>query len=328
LIIIRFIRNNARYTYYISDNLALLLTFLVSAGVALIFRGRKIRKSLQEDIKKIPKGGEIEILPYIDQCLEQPDRVYEVVSPGLEIMLKRMLRITSDIGPIVVSPSVLIIAYVVYTRSLNQLSILGTDMVLERYRRRLISQFAACIGTGSLVYLIPRGFFLKFLRLFTPVTGGSVIVLLFHLLQNIASFDCNSMVVQLPVQYNSATQRTITILDKPEQQNNRIFVADESQNLNIYIPIPDDRDKSCSFESNDIESKQKLEKYHVQGLIPEPKPEETLSLKCNNNYVPLKYRTKTLSDLKREDSSDSRQDAQRYITRYENRRKRIMNDRK
>ena len=321
MIIIRFIRNNARYTYYISDNLALLVTFLVSAGVALIFRGRKIRKSLQEDMKKI-KGGEIEIIPYIDQCLE-PDRVYEVVSPGLEIMLKRMLRITSEIGPIVVSPSVLIIAYVVYTRSLNQLSILGTDMVLERYRRRLIAQFAASIGAGSLVYLIPRGFFLRFLRLFTPVTGGSVIVLLFHLLQQIVSFDCNSMVVQLPVQYDSATQRTITILDKPEQQNNRIFVADESENLNIYIP--DDRDKSCFFESNDIESKQELEKYR---LIPEPKPEETLSVTCNNNYVPLKHRTKTLSDLKKEDSSDSRQDAQRYITRYENRRKRIMNDRK
>ena len=134
------------------------------------------------------------------------------------------------------------------------------------------------------------------------------------------------MVVQLPVQHNSATQRTITILDKPEQQNNRIFVSDETQNLDIYIP--DDRDESCSFESNDVESKQELEKYHVQGLIPEPKPEETLSLTCNKNYVPLKYRTKTLSDLKRQDSSDSRQDAQRYITRYENRRKRIMNDRK
>jgi len=74
------------------------------------------------------------------------------------------------------------------------------------------------------------------------------------------------MVVQLPVQHNSATQRTITILDKPEQQNNRIFVSDETQNLDIYIP--DDRDESCSFESNDVESKQELEKYHVQGLIP------------------------------------------------------------
>ena len=249
-----------------------------------------------------------------------------MVSPGLEIIVKRMLRITSDIGPIVVSPSVLIIGYVVYIRSLNQLTLLGMDMVLERYRRKLISQFAACIGTVSLVYLIPRGFFLRFLRVFTPPTGGALIVSLFYLLQKIVSFDCSSMVVQLPVQHNSATQRTITILDKPEQQNNRIFVSDETQNLDIYIP--DDRDESCSFESNDVESKQELEKYHVQGLIPEPKPEETLSLTCNKNYVPLKYRTKTLSDLKRQDSSDSRQDAQRYITRYENRRKRIMNDRK
>ena len=130
MIIIRFMRNNASHTYYISDNLSLLLAFLVSASVALIFRGRKIRKSPQDDMKKIGKGGEIEILPYIDQCIEQPDRVYEVVSPGLEIIVKRMLRITSDIGPIVVSPSVLIIGYVVYIRSLNQLTLLGMDMML------------------------------------------------------------------------------------------------------------------------------------------------------------------------------------------------------
>ena len=49
--------------------------------------------------------------------------------------------------------------------------------------------------------------------------------------------------------------------------------------------------------------------------------------KCDKKFVPLKERTKTLSDLKKQDSTENREKVAPYIKRYKDRRKRIMNKR-
>ena len=54
-------------------------------------------------------------------------------------------------------------------------------------------------------------------------------------------------------------------------------------------------------------------------------PQTQIYRKCDKEFVPLKERTKTLSDLKKQDSTENREKAAPYIKRYEDSRKRIMN---
>ena len=56
-------------------------------------------------------------------------------------------------------------------------------------------------------------------------------------------------------------------------------------------------------------------------------PQNQIHRKCDKEFVPLKEQTKTLSDLKKQDSTENREKAAPYIKRYEDRRKRIMNKR-
>jgi len=49
--------------------------------------------------------------------------------------------------------------------------------------------------------------------------------------------------------------------------------------------------------------------------------------KCEAEYVPLKERTKTLADIKKDDSTENREKAVLSRKRYEDRRRRIINGR-
>ena len=54
-------------------------------------------------------------------------------------------------------------------------------------------------------------------------------------------------------------------------------------------------------------------------------PQNWIHLKCDKKFVPLKEQTKTLSDLKKQDSTKNREKAAPYIKRYEERKKRFIN---
>jgi len=84
-----------------------------------------------------------------------------------------------------------------------------------------------------------------------------------------------------------------------------------SQDTELYFPNPDTND-CCSLEYKQIEVKKST----------------IIHRKCERDYVPLEERTKTLTDLKKDDSTENREKAEYYINRYEARRKRIMNERK
>lgn len=68
-----------------------------------------------------------------------------------------------------------------------------------------------------------------------------------------------------------------------------------------------------------------MKKSNIRSVKTEP--QTRIHCKCEREYVPLKERTKTLADLKKEDSTENREKAAPYIKRYEDRRRRIMNER-
>lgn len=68
-----------------------------------------------------------------------------------------------------------------------------------------------------------------------------------------------------------------------------------------------------------------MEKSNVRVVITEP--QHQIHQKCEKKFVSLKKRTKTLADLKKQDSTENREKAAPYVKRYEDCRKRIMNKR-
>lgn len=59
-------------------------------------------------------------------------------------------------------------------------------------------------------------------------------------------------------------------------------------------------------------------------MLIKTEPQILIHRKCEREYVPLKNRTKTLADLKKEESTENQEKATQYIKRYEDRRKLII----
>jgi len=105
-------------------------------------------------------------------------------------------------------------------------------------------------------------------------------------------------------------------LEGPPEKNPRMFIKG-NEDIELYVLSPN-KNEYCVPEST-----QKVEK---SNLISEH-PQTHISRKCDKKFIPLKARTQSLSDLRRQDSTENREKAAPYINRYEERRKRIMNKR-
>ena len=114
-------------------------------------------------------------------------------------------------------------------------------------------------------------------------------------------------------------EKTIDFLERPPEKNPRVFIKD-NEDIEIYFPHLNKNEYCFS------ECKQKVEKSNVRGVKTEP--QNKIHRKCEKQFVPLKKRTKTLANLKKQDSTENREKIEPYIKRHKDRRKRIMNKRK
>lgn len=114
----------------------------------------------------------------------------------------------------------------------------------------------------------------------------------------IVDFECNNFVSKLPMEQVS------------HEKTPKVFIKG-SEDTEIYFSSKD-ADDYCYSEFEKVEASN-------------TKPQNRIRRTCEKKYVPLKERTKTLDDSKKEDSTENREKAAPYIKRYENRRKRIMN---
>ena len=110
MLIIKFAVWGCKYTWYIHENWAMFISFLLTMIVGISFRKIRniIKNSCSEEKKiKMINGA------FFDECIH-PDSVYEVVDPRLEIVIKRMLKIPSTGDTVIISGEVwevLIMAY-------------------------------------------------------------------------------------------------------------------------------------------------------------------------------------------------------------------------
>ena len=302
MIVIKFVRKGANYTWFLNDNWVMVLSFLFTMGIGIAFR--RIKNSNKEIKMSNLRGGK-----FIDDCIE-PDSIYEVLDPGLEIVIKQMLNVPPAFGPVVISAPVLILSYVVSRQPIKQITILGVSVFFDRVKS-LAVKTAIGVGSGSVFFILPMGV----VSLTGALLAGAIA---FNVAQDITSFECNNLVSKVTME-RSAEGKAIGFLERPPENNPRVFIKDNDKDIAIYFPNPNKNEYCFS------EHKQKVEKSNVRGVITEP--QNQIHRKCEKEFVPLKERTKTLADLKKQDSTENREKAAPYVKRYEDRRKRIMNKR-
>ena len=245
---------------------------------------------------------------FIDNCIE-PDSAYEVLEPALEIAIKQMLGVPPAVGPVVILVPVLILTYIISRQPMKQITILGVNVVANQVKS-LAVKAAIGVGSGSIFFILPVG---------VGSLAGALIAgaIAFSVAQGINNFECSNLVSKVSMERNSEG-KTIGFFDKPPENNPRVFIKG-NENIELYVPTRNNNE-DCSSESN-----QKVEQSNVRGAI--TNPQNQINRNYKRKFVSLKKRTKTLEYFKKQDSTENREQAAPYIKRYEERRKRIMNER-
>jgi hypothetical protein len=300
MLIVKFVIRGAKITWFINDNCVMVISFLLTMFIGIAYRRRK---NLGKNIKiPNPKGGK-----FIDNCIE-PGSIYELVDRPLEIVLKQMLNLPPEVGPLVISVPLLILAYIVSRQPVKQVTILGFSVFADKFKI-LAAKMGIGIVSGSIFFFIPVGV----VSLTSALLTGGII---FNVVQGISSFECSNFVSKVTMERVSQ-EKIVGFLERRPEKTPRVFIKG-IEDTELYIPSSNDNG-SCSSEYKQVE----LKKSNT-NLV---KTETQINRKCERKYVPLRERTKTLADLKRHDSTENQEKAAPYIKRYEDRRKAIL-DRK
>lgn len=302
MLVIKFAVRGTRITWFINNNWIMLLCFLLTMTMGIVFR--RIKNSTKKVKMLNPTGGD-----FIDECIE-PDSVYEVVHPALEIVIKQMLNLPPEAGPVIISVPVLILSYIVSQQPIKQITILGVSVLADQIKDLGVKTVIG-IGCGSIFFFTPVGV----VSLTGALLGGAMF---FNIAQGINHIECNNFVSKLPTEQVSEG-KTVSFLERPPEKNSKVFIK-ENENTELYSLRTNDN-KSCSSEYKQV----KVTGSNLRGVDPEPQTQ--IKRKCEKEYVPLKKRTKRLEDLKKQDSTANREKAAPYIKRYEDRRKDIKTQR-
>jgi hypothetical protein len=264
---------------------------------------RRIKNFKKKNKLSNPTGGDIE------RCIE-PDSVYEVVHPVLELVIKQMLGLPPQAGPIIISVPVLILAYLVSQHPIKQLTILGVSVFADQIKDLFLKTVIG-IGCGSIFFFTPVGI----VSLTGALLGGAIF---FNIAQGVNHIECNDFVLKLPSEKVSEG-KTVSFLQQPPEKNSKVFIRD-NEKIDLYYPRTNDN-KSCSSEYKQF----KIRDLNLRGTKSEPKTQ--ITRKCKKEFVLLPERTKTFSDLREHDSTANLEKVEPFVKRYEDRRKRIRNQR-
>jgi len=222
-----------------------------------------------------------------------------LVDRPLEIVLKQMLNLPPENGPIIISVPLLILAYIVSRQPIKQVTILGVSLFADQFKSLAMKTGVGILGV-SIFFFTPLG-------VISITTGMITAGIIFNIAQGISGVDCDNLVSKVTMERVS-----------PEKTP-KVFIKG-SENIEVYIPSKNS-DGFCSSEYKQVEVK----KPNIRPLKTET--ETRVYRKCEKEYVPLEARTKTLYDVKKEDSTENLEKAAPYIKHYENKRRRITNER-
>lgn len=301
MLIVKFTLKNSMYTWFISDYWVTFFAFLLTMRIGIAYR--KSKNSKKKSISS-QRGGD-----FIDNCID-PDSVYELVDPALEIVIKQMLNLPPEAGPVIISVPVLIISHIVARYPVKQITIWGVTVLVNRAKEMGI-KVAIGAASGSIFFFMPVGV----VSLTGALLAGTIFL---NIVQGISNIECDNFVSKVSMERVSE-EKNVAFLERPPERNPKVYIKG-NEDIPLYS-LSSNENESCSSEYKKVEIKKSTLKRGIKT-----KPQTQIQRECRKKYDRLEKRTKTLDDLKREDSTINREKAEPYIKRYEERRKHIMNN--
>lgn len=213
---------------------------------------------------------------------------------------------------VVISTKTFILAFFVSKKILKQLVILGVSVYSNQIKESILKVVFGIVA-GSIFFIFDIG---------VVSLTGSILAIAIAANLSIGNLNCENLVSKLPSDIISSDQgvKHLSFLDSPPERVPKIIVTG-SEKIEIYSPVPSES-SSCTTEFLPVPEVKKPTIF--SSSIKEPRK---IQRKCNKEYIPLNARTKTLDDLKREDSIENREQASPSIERYRKKGQAINNER-
>ena len=303
LLVIKFPFRGKLYTWFVDDNYALGISFLLSFVIAFLLKKiRNRRLALKEASNKPPRGGTDLI-----KCFDV-DKIYEVTDSKLKVLIREILQKPG--GSLIITPAVVIYAWFLKHNTAAQLALFGTKVVVENQISTVIkvglgTAAGICLGIGI---ANPPG-------LVISITLASTLLLNVYFRNDV---NCNDILRELPapqpIEKVVPAQPRVFLADAPHNNEGQIFLKDYESSATIY-QVHETTDQMCAIDSG-------------KQATSEKSTSEVIEVECvtKKNYVP-KDRTMTLDDLKKFDGSEQMEKAAPSLQRYQNRRKQIHAER-
>ena len=156
MLIIKFKIRNSIITWFVNENWITVISFALTFATILSIRilSRRIKGSEKKIKMANPKGGG----NLIDECIE-PDSIYELIDPSLEIIVRRVLKLPPETGPLIISGPVFLFSYIILKQPLKQISINGiqafVDMSKDQVVKAAISGIVGAVSAAALGFTGP-----------------------------------------------------------------------------------------------------------------------------------------------------------------------------
>lgn len=324
MIVLEFFRNGVKYTSVIHSNWVGFFVFLVvlSGGLAIKLFRRKKRKFAES--MPNPKGGTL-----IPDCID-PEKAYELVNGAVKLAFRQQFQEDgATVGtPVIITTGVFFIvtfySYLISKRSLNSILVAGVKMYALN-SLDVVLKILVGAGTASGILIL-----LGTTAIISIIGTISLSIALLLAISN--HVDCSDYVIELLQSTIQTVKKdrppeTVVFMDEPQNRlKDRVFILPSEQSK-IYVPQKVKYDV-CSEEMTEAY----LEIENVNPVIPWKKDTTKLVRRqCSSDktYGPLKARTKTISDLEKDEVSKLKGATDLYLqqtNRKTSRNERIKND--
>lgn len=250
-------------------------------------------------------------------CIE-PGKSYEVIDDAVKLAFRQNFNegATRGLKPVIIDAGVFFYSYLVAEKQINAFLFSGFEIYITNVKGLMLKSGTVAAVTGVL------------LKYFGTLMSVSVLASLVAAVSIAVSasnqLNCDDFLRKLPQKSieqiyteKPAPAQTAIFFDEPQDRSkDRVFIVDQEQ-TQIYVSQETEYE-SCVEELTEVD----VEVENINPTIPWQKTyrkTEAIRRKCNldRNYVPLKARTKTLADLKKDDIAKRTEITNQYLQQYE-----------
>lgn len=298
MIQVKFIKTNGEIvTYFISNVWVYFFFYSSTIAILLLVKRRRNRKLKQTS--NLVRGGAERNAKKLSECISKPDGAYEIVDPNLKQAIRKILDIKNTNTVLIIDKIVLLAASVFATKIGTKLAFQGIEIIIENLLGTIIAGGVG-LAAGGITFFLPLFLPLKMLKMGSTALLGLALLVGGGVGVGIAEYRlpaCTEYVKYLP-----ELNRGVQYIDLPSNDNiqGKIYLK---QNEEKPIYITKTEIKKCEIETLGGEKVGRKTNHQIQRRC-----------QTEQNFVPLKERTKTLKDLKLADDTSTLQQIESAIS--------------